>query len=125
METRNLHEVYMEALRLHQVSWVKRLRIKNSWFKRKVFDTSHLPDKLWDSDYTLKIHKTLSRFENPDYSLRDGSGRFNACLSFTQALCLLLAPEFLNVNYRSGEVPDLERFKLKDNTFRIQIIDET
>lgn len=123
VKTYRLEEVYIEALRLHKLSWKRRLEGKNSWYKKDTFDDSHLPANLYDGDYRTKIYDKLLTFINPMYILRDGSGRFGAHLTFNEALHLLLAPEFLNINYCQHEEVDLGNYNLMTNTFVIQIME--
>jgi hypothetical protein len=124
LETIELHEVYTEALRLHKLSWKKHVEGKKVWYRKDVFEASHLPDTLWSTDIRLKIYDKLRRFERPMFIIRDNSGAFGAVLNFNEALNLILNPDFLNVNYKDGSEVDLAKYRYGANIFRIQIINE-
>lgn len=122
--TKELHEVYMEALRLHKLSWQKRIEGKRPWYKKDVFDDSHLPKNLWDTDYRYSIYDKLIKFIDPMFLLRDSSGHFAAVLNSKEALNLLLAPDLLNSHYKDGSEVNLAKYNVGAYTFKIQIIDE-
>jgi len=125
IKTFRLEEVYIEALRLHKLSWKNRLEGRNPWYKKDTFDDSHLPSDLWNTDVRARIYDKLLCFVQPQYRLRNGSGTFCAVLNFNEALHLLLAPEFLNINYKISpkiEV-DLGKYCLLSEVFKIQIIE--
>lgn len=124
-------EVYIEALRLHKVSHTRRMQGKRPWYKKDVFDDSHLPKDLWDMDYRRDIHEKLLRFVHPKNLARDGSGTFHTVLNFRDALALVLAPEILNSHYFAADYAnlslhtqvDLGRYKLMSYVFIIEIIE--
>lgn len=118
----DLHEVYMEALRLHKLSWQRRIEGKRPWYKKDVFDDSHLPKEILTMDYVEKVHDKLLCFIQPKFRIRDSSGTFGAVLSFNEALSLLLNT-LRNIHYVQGEQVDLANYKLMAETFRIEIIE--
>lgn len=111
-------DVYREALRLHKISWQRRTKAKYFW-QKDTFDYSHLPKGFDSPSRWDMIDSKLNLFANAD-CWKDG--RFNARLSFTDALILLLKPNFDNIHYIQDYDIDLANYKVRGNTFKIEII---
>ena len=118
MTEHKIQDVYREALRLHKISWQKRIKKKYFW-QKSAFDDSHLPELYDNPNYWDLIDKKLSTYRDVSY-LKDN--KFVARLNFKDALILLLKPNFDNIHYKQDYDIDLENYKLRANIFKIEII---